>query len=140
MRYIPPAAPLYLPLVSDILRSCFGVLLLPPRPFRTEKPLTQNAFQVVFLQKRCLHSELCRNHGPGALLTPRLDAQTSFAKLFADIGTQEDVRHADLATLLAAGAQQSSTAFGRLTHHMGFGAAGVALQGSSWAEAAGAAR
>ena len=28
-----------------------------------------------------------------------MDAQTSFAKLFADIGTQEDV-HADLATLL----------------------------------------
>ena len=38
------------------------------------------------------------------LLTPRLDAQTSFAKLFADIGTQEDVRRADLATLLAPGA------------------------------------
>ena len=29
---------------------------------------------------------------------------TSFAKLFADIGTQEDVRRADLATLLATGA------------------------------------
>ena len=29
---------------------------------------------------------------------------TSFAKLFADIGAQEDVRRADLATLLATGA------------------------------------
>ena len=48
---------------------------------------------------------LCRQHdGSGALLlTPRLDAQTTFAKLFADIGAQEDVRQADLATLLAAG-------------------------------------
>ena len=31
-----------------------------------------------------------------ALLTPQLDAQTSFSKLFADIGTQKDVRHSDL--------------------------------------------
>ena len=37
-------------------------------------------------------------------LTPRLDAQTCFAKLFADIGTQEDVRRADLQALLASGA------------------------------------
>ena len=85
----------------------FDVLLLPPRPFRTEKPLTQDAFQVVsvFLQKRCAYPELCNQHnGPGALLlTPRLDAQTSFAKLFADTGTQDDVRQADLVTLLAAG-------------------------------------
>ena len=41
---------------------------------------------------------ICRQHnGPGALLlTPRLDAQTTFAKLFADIGTQEDVRQLTL--------------------------------------------
>ena len=54
----------------------------------------------------CKSPELCENHdGPGALLlTPRLDAQTSFAKLFADLGTEEDVRRADLATLLAPGA------------------------------------
>ena len=59
----------------------------------------------VFLQKRCAYSELCTQHnGPGALLlTPRLDAQTSFAKLFADIGTQEDVRRKDLEALIAAG-------------------------------------
>ena len=37
----------------------------------------------------------CSRHG--------LTRQTTFAKLFADIGTQEDVRQADLATLLAAG-------------------------------------
>ena len=102
VRHLPPAEPrVYPPLVPDILTSCFDVLLLPPRPFRIEKPLTQDAFQTVsvFLQKRCAYPELCENHnGPGALLlTPRLDAQTSFAKLFADIGTQEDVRRADLA-------------------------------------------
>ena len=68
VRHIPPAEPLvYPPLVPDILTSCFDVLLLPPRPFRTEKPLTQDAFQVVsvFLQKRCAYPELCRQHdGP----------------------------------------------------------------------------
>ena len=71
----------YPPLVPDSLTFCFDVLLLPPRLFRTEKPLTQDAFQVVsiFLQKRCAYPELCRQR------------------------TQEDARHADLATLLAAG-------------------------------------
>ena len=34
-------------LVPEILTSCFDVLILPPRPFRTEKPLTQDAFHVV---------------------------------------------------------------------------------------------
>ena len=55
VRHFPPAEPrVYPPLVPDILTSCFDVLLLPPRPFRTEKPLTQDAFQMVsvFLQKR----------------------------------------------------------------------------------------
>ena len=108
VRHALPAEPcVYPPLIPEILTSCFDVLILPPLPFRTAKPLTQDAFQVVpvFLQKRCAYPELCNNHnGPGALLlTPRLDAQTCFAKLFADIGTQEDVRRADLAALLAAG-------------------------------------
>ena len=109
VRHVPPPAEprVYPPLVPEILTSCFDVLILPPRPSRTEKPLTQDAFQMVsvFLQKRCAYPELCDQHnGPGALLlTPRLDAQTSFAKLFADIGTQEDVRRADLVALLAAG-------------------------------------
>ena len=79
VRHAPPAEPrVYQPLVPELLTSCFDVLILPPRPFRTEKPLTQDAFQVVsvFLQKRCAYPELCRQHdGPGALLlTPRLDA------------------------------------------------------------------
>ena len=107
VRHAPPAEPwVYPPLVPEILTSCFDVLILPPRPFRTEKPLTQDAFHLVslFLQKRCAYPALCENHdGSGALLlTPRLDAQTSFAKLFADLATKEDVRRADLATLLLA--------------------------------------
>ena len=49
-----------------------------------------------------IRSSVKNHNGSGALLlTPRLDAQTSFANLFADIGTQEDVRCADLAVLLA---------------------------------------
>ena len=88
---------------------CFDVLILPARPFRTDKPLTKDALHMVslFLQKRRAYPELCKNHdGPGALLlTPRLDAQNSFAKLFAaDLGIDEDVRRADLAALLAPGA------------------------------------
>ena len=57
----------------------------------------RDAFQVVpvFLQKRCAYPELCRQHdGPGTLLlTPRLDAQTTFAKLFArlDASTSVDI-------------------------------------------------
>ena len=43
------------------------------------------------------------------LLTPRLDAQTTFAKLFADIGIQKDVRQADLVTLLAVAHHRPST-------------------------------
>ena len=60
----------------------------------------------LFLQKCRAYSELCNNHdGRGALLlTPRLDAQNSFAKLFANLGIDEDVRRADLAALLAPGA------------------------------------
>ena len=59
----------------------------------------------IFLQKRCVYPQLMKHDGPGALLlTPRLDAQLSFAKLFADLGAEEDVRHADLASLTAAGA------------------------------------
>ena len=47
VRHLPPAEPLvYPPLVPHILTSCFDVLLLPPRPFRTEKLLTQDAFEV----------------------------------------------------------------------------------------------
>ena len=77
VRHAPPAEPrVYPPLILEILASCFDVLILPPRPFRSEKPLTQDAFHLVslFLQKRCAYPELCKNHnGPGALLlTPRL--------------------------------------------------------------------
>ena len=84
LRHAPPAETrVYPPLISEVLTSCFDVLILPPRAFRTEKPLTQDAFHLesLFLQKRCAYPELCENHdGPGALLlTPRLDAQTSFA-------------------------------------------------------------
>ena len=101
----PPAEPrVCLPLISEILTSYFDVLILPARAFRTEKPLTQDAFHLVslFLQKRCAYPELCENHnGPGALLlTPRLDAQTSLAKLFADIGTQEGGRSSMSSTCL----------------------------------------
>ena len=74
---------------------------------RTAKPRTKDAFQAValFLQMRCAFPEVCGPHlGPGSLLlTPRLDAQTTFVKLFADIGTTNDIRAADLPALLAHG-------------------------------------
>ena len=84
----------YPPLIPDFLTSCFEVLFLPPRPFRTAKPRTQDAFQAValFLHMRCAFREICGPHrGAGSLLlTPWLDAQTTFAKLFADIGSTND--------------------------------------------------
>ena len=136
VRHAPPAEPrVYPPLILEILTSCFDVLILPPRAFRTEKPLTQDAFHLVslFLQKRCAYPELCENHnGPGALLlTPRLDAQTSFAKLFADIGTQEDVRRADLATLLAPGAPSPTQVTARHVQSLRFDLRAETLSHSS---------
>ena len=95
----------YPPLIPEVLTSCFEALLLPPRPFRTARPRTQDAFQVValFLQMRRAFPDLCGSHrGLGSLLlTPRLDAQTTFAKLFADIGSTDDVRSPDPSALLA---------------------------------------
>ena len=42
VRHAPPAEPwVYPPLIPEVLTSCFDVLVLPPRPFRTEKPLTR---------------------------------------------------------------------------------------------------
>ena len=108
LRQPSPERPVvYPPLIPEFLTSCFEVLFLPPRPFRTAKPRTQDAFQAVplFLQMRCAFPEICGPHrGAGSLLlTPRLDAQTIFAKLFADIGSTNDMRAADLPALLAHG-------------------------------------
>ena len=38
VRHVPLAEPRIYPPVPEILTSCFDVLLLPPRPFRTESP------------------------------------------------------------------------------------------------------
>ena len=54
VRRAPPAEPwVHPPLIPEVLTSCFDVLVLPARPFRTAKPLTQDAFHMVslFLQK-----------------------------------------------------------------------------------------
>ena len=40
VRHAPPAEPwVYPPLIPEVLTSCFDVLVLPARPFRTDKPL-----------------------------------------------------------------------------------------------------
>ena len=74
----------------DITTNAFDILLLPPRAFRTDKPRPEDAYYAValFLHSRHLYPEIVSGHrGRGSLLlTPRLDAQNLFTRMFADIG------------------------------------------------------
>ena len=100
-----PERPLvYQPLVPRILTACYQVVLLPPRDFGELPPVARDIYYAValFLQVRTEHPDLIEKHqGPGSLLlTPRLDTQATFAKLFADIGIDGDVRYARVEDLL----------------------------------------
>ena len=59
----------------------------------------------LFLQVRAAHPDLIQKHrGAGSLLlTSRLDTQATFAKLFADIGVDGDIRYARVEELLKHG-------------------------------------
>ena len=103
-----PERPLvYQPLVPRILTTCYQVVLLPPRDFGELPPVARDIYYAValFLQVRAEHPDLIEKHrGPGSLLlTPRLDTQGTFAKLFADIGIDGDVRYARIEDLLRHG-------------------------------------
>ena len=81
--------------------------MLPPRAFDAHPPVTRDVFYAValFLQLRTHYSELIEQHrgANSLLLTPPLDAQATFAKLFADIGRDGDVRYVQLEELLKQG-------------------------------------
>ena len=103
-----PERPLvYQPLIPQILTACYHIVLLPPRAFDAQPPVTQDVYYAValFLQLRAAYPELIQRHrGAGPLLlTPRLDTQATFAELFADIGVEGDVRYAQLDALLEDG-------------------------------------
>ena len=103
-----PERPLvYQPLVPRILTACYQVVLLPPRDFGELPPVARDIYYAValFLQVRAEHPDLIEKHrGPGSLLLrPRLDTQATFAKLFADIGIDGDVRYARIEDLLRHG-------------------------------------
>ena len=103
-----PERPLvYQPLVPRILTACYQVVLLPTRDFGELPPVARDIYYAValFLQVRAEHPDLIEKHrGPGSLLlTPRLDTQATFAKLFADIGIDGDVRYARVEDLLRHG-------------------------------------
>ena len=102
----------YQPLIPQILTACYHCILLPPRAFNAHLPVTRDVFYAValFLQLRAHYPELVRQHrGAGSLLlTPRLDAQATFAKLFADIGREGDIRYAKLDDLLKGGLPPAS--------------------------------
>ena len=90
-----PERPLvYQPLIPRILTACYHIVLLPPRAFDAHPPVTRDVYYAValFLQLHTLYPEL--------LLTPWLDTQATFAKLFADIGVEGDVRYAQIDALL----------------------------------------
>ena len=107
----------YQPLHPALLTASFQVLLVPPRHFRKQRPVTTDVFRVValFLQLRASYPQLCDGHsGAGSLLlTPRLDVQATFAKLFADIGVEGDIRYADLPTFMAQGPPPASEVVAR---------------------------
>ena len=108
VQQVGPERPLvYQPLVPQILAACYQVVLLPPRDFDKWPPVARDVYYAValFLQVRAAHPELIQKHrGAGSLLlTPRLDAQATFAKLFADIGVDGDIRYARIDELLKHG-------------------------------------
>ena len=98
---------MYQPLLPQILTACYHVVLLPPRAFDAHPPVTRDVYYAVafFLQLRTMCPEFVQQHrGAGSvLLTPRLDTQATFAKLFADIGVEGDVRYAQIDALLEDG-------------------------------------
>ena len=77
--------------MPHILTACYQVVLLPPCDFGEWLPVARDVYYAValFLQVRAAHPDLIQKHrGAGSLLlTPRLDTQATFAKLFADIVT-----------------------------------------------------
>ena len=108
VQRVGPERPLvYQPLVPHILTACYQVVLLPPRDFGEWPPVARDIYYAValFLQVRAAHPDLIQKHrGPGSLLlTPRLDTQATFAKLFADIGVDGDIRYARVEELLRHG-------------------------------------
>ena len=103
-----PERPLvYQPLIPHILTASYHCILLPPRAFNAHLPVTRDVFYAValFLQLRTHYPELIEQHrgADSLLLTPRLDTQATFAKLFADIGRDGDVRYVQLEELLKHG-------------------------------------
>ena len=82
-------------------------MLLPLRAFDAHPPVTRDVYYAValLLQLRTAYPELIQRHrGAGSLLlTPRMDTQAIFAKLFADIGVEDDVHYAQVDALLQDG-------------------------------------
>ena len=108
VQQVGPERPLvYQPLVPQILTACYQVVLLPPRDFGAWPPVARDVYYAValFLHVRTAHPDLIQKHrGAGSLLlTPRLDTQATFAKLFADIGVDGDIRYARIDELLRHG-------------------------------------
>ena len=111
------------PLVPHILTACRQVVLLPPRDFGEWPPVAaRDIYDAVtlFLQVRATHPDLILKHrGAGSLLlTPRLDTQATFAKLFADIGVDGDIRCARVEDLLKHG-PPAPTSIETLSHAAG---------------------
>ena len=83
-----------------LLRQCLDSQFSAWGIFSAYPPVTRDVYYAValFLQLRTMYAELIQQHrGAGSLLlTPRLDTQATFAKLFADIGVEGDVRYAQI--------------------------------------------
>ena len=95
------------PLYTNRWCRTFLLPALPPRDFGEWLPVARDVYCAValFLQVRVAHPDLIQKHrGAGSLLlTPRLARQGTFAKLFADIGVDGDIRYAQVEELLRHG-------------------------------------
>ena len=76
---------MYQPLIPQILTASYHCILLPPRTFDVHAPVTRDVFYAVALLLQ-LHTHCATSWRRLASFHPRLDAQATFAKLFADIG------------------------------------------------------
>ena len=97
----------YQPLVPQILTACYQVVLLPPCDFGAWPPVARDVYYAValFLHVRTAYPDLIQKHREAGslLLTRRLDTQATFAKLFADIEVDGDIRYARVDELLKHG-------------------------------------
>ena len=94
----------YQPPIPQILTASYHCILLP-RAFDVHPPVTSNVFYVValLLQLRTHYLELVMQHSRLASSHPKTGCVSHLAKLFADIGREDDMHCVQIDELLKNG-------------------------------------